>query len=170
MEVRRPPVFARQLDITELNAQVDARVRGIVDTTLLLLSVPAGLAFGFMAFGSALWANIFVDGAVDPTVVEVLGSVLPGVVIFGGPAVCLSLLAWRRRQTVARSVVGSCAILPMVMLTSVYGLAAVAAAAALSSAERSWRHRRWSAPAADATALVAGIGLVLLWCVLEAAR
>lgn len=148
----------------------DARLHRIIDRTLVALAVPAGLAFGFVVFGSALWANIVADGAVDPTAIEILGEILPGVFFLGAPAVACSVIAWRRQLSSARLVVAASAVLPMTMFTSYYGLAALAVAAAVSSAVRSWTRRRWAFPAADATALVAGLSLISLWCVLEAGR
>ena len=170
MAATRTRGFDRLMDASELNARDDAHVRTIIHATLVAVAVPAGLGFGFVAFASAMWANIAADGAVDATATDLVGEVLPGVLLFGMPAVVVSLLAWRHQVRAARLVLGGCAALPMMMLTAHFGFVALAGAGAVSAAVRSLHRRGWAAPAADATALLAGFTLIALWCVLEAAR
>ena len=161
--------FHRCMRINEMNAREDERVRRAVDVALPILAVPTGFAFGFVSFGSALWANIYVDGHDNATFTDVVGAIGLPAAVLASPAIALAVIAARRANDVARCAVAAAAGLPMLVLGP-YALGAFVAAAVASSAWRSRRASRLRAPAVDATVLLAGLGLMLLWCVLEARR
>ena len=165
----RPPRFRGVMRIDELNALEDERARRVFDVAAVALAIPVGLAFGFASFGSALAANIYVDGHDGATFAEVLGSIAPMMTVLAAPAIALAAVAARRRLHVVRWVIALAALQPMWLL-GLYALGAIAAGAGASSAWRSARDRTGRLPAVDASVLVAGVGLMVLWCALEAAR
>lgn len=159
----------RRMRIDEVNAHEDERLRRALDVALPVLGAPAGFAFGFASFGSALWANIYVDGHDNATFAEVLSAVGPLAAVLASPAIVLAIIAARRGQQVARWTIAAGAVVPMQILGP-YALGAFAAGAFASSTWRSIRGSRVRPPAVDATVLLAGLGLMILWCVLEARR
>ncbi|HEX7166033.1 MAG TPA: hypothetical protein VF230_03535 [Acidimicrobiales bacterium] len=163
------PRFDRSMDVAPLNAREDERLHRASNTILTVLSAPAGFAFGFATFGSALWANIYVDGHDDATFADVVGAIAVPTATFALPAVVLAAIAARRDIRDARHVLAAAAVLPMAAL-STYALGALTAGAALSSIWRSVRAGRLRLPAPDATVLVAGLSLMTLWCLLESSR
>ena len=155
--------------IDEVNTHGDERLRRALEVGLPVLGALAGFAFGFASFGSALWANIYVDGHDNATFAEVLRAVGPLAALLASPAIVLAIIAARWGHQVARWAIAAGAVVPMQILGP-YALGALAAGAFASSAWRSTVGSRIRPPAVDATVLLAGLGLMVLWCALEARR
>lgn len=160
----------RCMRINEVNAREDERLGRVLNIALPVLGAPAGFAFGFASFASALGANIYVDGHDNATFADVLGAVTPMAAILASPAMALAIIAARRGHQVARCAIAAAAVFPMLSLLGLYALGALAAGAFASSTWRSIQGSRVRPPAIDATVLLAGLGLMILWCVLEARR
>ena len=155
--------------IEELNARDDDRVRRLIGIVSGVLAAPVGFAFGFASFGSALWANIYVDGHDEASFSDVFGAIAPSMLFFGLPAIVLAVVAARLGYRATRWIIGAAALVPMTIAAH-YTLCAVTLGAAVSSLWRSLRSGGRRPPAFDATVLLAGLALTVLWCALEAGR
>lgn len=144
-----------------------SRVLGVL---LVPLGALAAAVWSFVVFGSALWANIYVDGNDEASTLDVLADIGPFAFGFLVPGIVVVGLSRLLRLPAGRLTFGAVALVGLPIFTFGYGIGALAASAMPWAAASVIRRRRLTWPPIDLISMMAGIILIVFWCYSEAHR